>query len=157
MNSSADGFGRPTADGAFLLLADASVRWYANETEATIFAQIDASPRAPAKATRLPPRPDFLKGNQTKKIHIVWPNKGETPEDSESKANTILANHPSVSGLVAPTWSVCADDLDLIRTCSKLSYLRIAGTDDEDTLEQLKNINNLKVLVINNVVIFERQ
>ena len=57
LNSGPESFGRPTGDGAFLLLGDGDVRFFANETDAAVLKSLrDAPPVAATDNTRIPAR-----------------------------------------------------------------------------------------------------
>lgn len=150
LNSTPMSVGRPTADGAFLGMADASVKWMANDADFTFnidlpVAELSSSP---------PPYPDrFAINGEFKSIQFLsFSKSGPLPITTEM-VQMAINQTPNASSFIAPYWSPTASETDLLKTLQHLNYLVIAEPQSEMAMQKILSLTHIRTIVCNRNVI----
>ena len=165
LNDGPASFGRPTQDGAMLLMADASVRFFDNEVAAGVLENLKAGSEVSSALKAVPSRPTkFLNFNGTRIATIMYGVNSDGDRsmrkgggDFGKAARQFIESNPEIEGLAAINWIATRSDVELLASCKRLSYLRLEATEDDETLTRIRELPALKTLVVGQELIIGQE
>ena len=165
LNNGPNGYGRPTGDGAYLLMADGSARFLVNDIEAEVLTRLaDAPPIADRDKTAIPSRRFVYSTSVWERIGIDLdhrPDEGLFAEawldDSGTPYSVLIRSRSKFSGRTASTTDLrkVVNAYPEMRELVGRTMIGPAAIDDE-AAEVLSVLKRLEVLHVNSIKVSER-
>jgi len=122
-----------------------------------VLAHFNDGPNASDQQKAVPTRPDFLARKPVAKLQYeTGGTKAHTGPEYSPAARRFLADNNDVEAFIATGWIVTPEDISRISVCERLRYLRVHKTENPETLDELRAINQLKSLIVNDELILDR-
>ncbi len=170
-------FGRPTADGVQICLADGSVRLFSNDVDSTVIqALATAPPAASMESVAKPKSPFDVRADSGERVSTelnseqedsvvrldVWVRedgtplsatyccflKGNCPAETTDDIRQLADDYPNLRVLIARRWSVSDEEADLLAQFKQLETIFVSDIQLSDAgLHQLRSLTQLTTLI----------